>query len=257
MKHLISLRKAAVLVVVLPIFLMGCQTLDYRSIQSEFEIAAQADNGSYTATITEQSPLTVATYDTVAAKLTDVYIAQLDPKLHPNAYLIRAFCEWRLGKTIDSRMSANKGIQARPERGSRDHVLLVMMKALNNEAEIQKDWFARGKRFDRRDYIGIPNSIENRYGEVMDGFEDASAQYSFATPESTKYYLSFQKYRVLQNWATIIQSLNKGSQASPDGRLLQSTALSGAKQKLKQSLGEAIKEARNAVPETHWLRQLM
>src|SRR5262245_12873231 len=86
--------------------IVGCKTLEYRSVQSNFEDAVRADNEHFAMPFTDAP----SGYQGVAKKLTADYIAGLDPKLRPNAWTLRAVSQWRAGEFTQSVDSSLEGI---------------------------------------------------------------------------------------------------------------------------------------------------
>ena len=81
--------------------LTSCSTLEYRSIQDEFNSAVRADNElSFDPLAMQDSS---ALYKYVATQLTEDFIAKLpEAKLMVNAYTLRAVSQWRLQRGEDA-----------------------------------------------------------------------------------------------------------------------------------------------------------
>lgn len=238
--QLIRLYLAAL---VLLFLVPGCSTLDYRSVQTAFKDAAADARGAG-----QENPLTQGTYQSVANQLTNGYIGKLDPKLQPNAWMLRSICEWELGKTTESRSSAEHGLAAKPEDGSRDHVVLSMMEGLCAEKDIMILYGQKNKKFSQAEYftqLASDDPVERQYKTVINLLDRVKNTFSDSTPESTTYYYYYHRWRVVQNWREVVFN------GIPDSA--EETALENANAALGDTFSNVLKDAKARVPTTHWL----
>lgn len=167
------------------------RTLAYRAVQDDFETAVLTDGAGL-------DP------GEVAASLDDERIARLEPELRSNAWLLRAYAEWRDGALDAAKASAERGVNAGPVPGSRDEVLLHLLPALLVDSQVMAAWNARTRS---------PTLAEYRAGPARDMatallvVTDARAHFSASTPDETKHYVAYQEWRLLQNWREIISHL--------------------------------------------------
>jgi hypothetical protein len=201
------------------------RTLAYRAVQDDFETAVLTDGVGL-------DP------GEVAASLDDERIARLEPELRSNAWLVRAYAEWRDGALDAAEASAKRGVSAGPVPGSRDDVLLLLLPALLVDSQVMADWKARSRS---------PTLAEYRAGPARDMatallvVTDARGRFGPSTPEETEHYVAYQEWRLLQNWREIISHL-----PTPAAR---NTARDEARHD-GRSLREAAAAARGAIPPT-------
>src|SRR5688572_18427133 len=144
----------------------GCATLQYRTVQSEFETAVRADNERFASPFTEPA----SQYQAVAAQLTPDYINTLDPKLRPNAWTLRGVSQWRAGELAQAVESSNEGLaeierlkpRAPQLENGRDSIILSMLPGLVEDTRVRE-------RFRER---GATNIVED-YREYSDRFRNA------------------------------------------------------------------------------------
>lgn len=227
-------------------FASACTTLDYRSVQGEFVDAVAADNAW------SVSPLggnaAQGLYSGIHAELTEEYIAGLDARLQPNAWLLRAVSAWRLGDFSDARISAAKGVDKLPDtqRGSRDHVMLAMLDGL----VIDSDLLVKYRSLSGKVTLDVYQSsfspdFETGLKALDDGFKQAGP----ATPPEIGWYYHYHRWRLIQNWRTVVNSIEVDQDRA--------TAKADAEAKVGQKLGDAVKTERDEIPVNHPLHLLI
>jgi hypothetical protein len=219
----------------------ACKTIQYRKVQSQFEEAVRADLEERNPVIDRSDDL----YREVVAALTDGQISQLDPKLKANAWMIRSYSEWRRGKFEEADTSAKAGLKANPVKSSRDDILLHLIPALVIDSEVMKAWIAGGEKTDPDLYARLQ---EEAMRLAIRKLDTTKRRFGQATPASTKYYVDYQRWRILQNWRTLVTKIPSSEAAA------RSAALARAKVDGK-SLKQAAIDSRDAIPEYHFLRQ--
>lgn len=218
------------LTIVIALAAVGCTTTEYRQIQSDFEQAVRSDNAQLA--LIDRSGLL---YEAVATELSDQRIAELDEKLRPNAWLLRSFSEWRSGKLTEARASAQKGLDANPQAGSRDDVLLHLMPALVIDSEIMTAWAGAGKVTDPANY----NASQKRdFETALEKLDDATETFGLNTPQSTKHYVEYQRWRIIQNWREVISRIEDGPTRidAKDAALVNGKTLKAAAEAAKNSI---------------------
>src|SRR5262249_4294421 len=127
--------------------LTSCRTLEYRQVQSQFQEAVLADNSG--------TPFTHQ-HEDIVDHLTPEYIAGLDPKLRPNAWMLRAVSAWRAGLTNDvAQQSAQQGLaDTNLVAGSRDQIVLTMIPALVVDSDLLRRWLAADRTLTQDVYEG-------------------------------------------------------------------------------------------------------
>ena len=237
---------------------VSCRTIQYREVQSDFERAVQAE------TARAESPF-IDWYQGVAGTLTDPFIAKLDEKLRPNAWMLRGMAEWRSGSYSNANVSAARGTQEIERQqakapnlaSSRDGIVLTMLPGLVQDAQLR----------DRLQTLGTnwlaPASYEKnfltQFKAVLTQFREAKQQFGAPTPAAVKHYWNFQVWRALENWNITLGKLLPGEEATAQ-------AYAGADQVIANqfsnlttgtNLTSAIQAAKLAIPEDHLYRHLI
>jgi hypothetical protein len=231
--------KMLVLAVVLGA-LAACHTTGFRRVQSNFNSAMQQDNAGASAEAKKG-------FADLSQELTPDYIAKLDPKLRPNAWMIRAVSAWRVGLTNDvAQESVDRGLSdTNLVVGSRDQIMMTMVPALVVDSDLLGRWQAANK------------NVGDVYSSVFEkGFKAALTELSKIpplmnerTPPDTRAYYHYQRWRILQNWASVIGSLTPPEVASD--------ANQRAKAFVGKGLLDAAKEDRDKIPNNDPLRALI
>lgn len=227
------------LLAALALALTSCPSFQYRKVQSTFEEAVLADNAQLNPVIDRSAEL----YGHVAQELTEERIGELDTKLRPNAWLLRAFSQWRSGSLEDARVSAQKGRAAQPVANSRDDVLLHLIPVLVVDSQVMEAWRTRGEQTDPGQY----EALEKDFKTALDQIKKSLGRFGPATPHSTRYYVQYQRWRIMQNWRGVIAALPE--------RVDRQNARAAAAATLGKPLKDAAKEARDAIPVSHFLNQ--
>src|SRR5688572_11624075 len=126
----------------------GCSTLQYRSVQSQFENTVRADNERFAMPFTDVA----SAYQAVADDLSPDYIARLDPKLRPNAWTLRSVSQWRAGESAQAVASSVEGLaeisrlkqQAPQLENGRDSIILTMVPGLVEDTRLRERFRERG-----------------------------------------------------------------------------------------------------------------
>jgi len=232
--------------VVLLVGLLGlgspaCATFGYRSVQSDFEAAVLADNQELDPIIDRSGQL----YAEVVGALSAERIASLEPRLRANAWLLRAFSQWRLGAFADARASAARGRNAGPALHSRDDVLLHLIPALAIDSEAMQAFVAAGRRVEPARYQA---RFAPDFATALEQVGAAEARFGAATPHSTRFYVLYQRWRLVANWREVVSRL-------PDAEARRQARAHARVDGL--SLADAANAAREAIPESYFLRQRM
>ena len=235
MKTLSRNLTASLALAVLAVSLTGCRVLDYRAVQRDFNLAVQADNA--------EQPFTEP-HAQIVATLTTNYIAKLDPKLRPNAWMLRAVSAWRSGQLELARTSAEQGLhESALQAHSRDAVILKLVPGLGVDSELLGKWRVASNHLSAAQYAPFASDFRTAWDQL----QSAQAEVGPPTPESVISYVHFQKWRVLEDWRIVLSGLTDD------------TTRQSARDEAKQVLGKDLKEAadaeRNAIPAGHPLRE--
>jgi hypothetical protein len=242
-------RSLATTLIVLAIagLAFGCpSTFHYRTLQSEFIEAAHADNQ---ASVDPLSASTAdASYASIAAELTPERIAELDPKLRGNAWVIRSYSHWRSGRYRDAIASADIGLKT-DGVGPRDRILLQLLPALAVDSEAKDLWVAKNRTLTAADYAPFKQAFTQAYGEIR----KAESLVDANTAPSTTYYIAYHQWRIVTNWNIVIASVDKDAVVSP----ARSAARADAEKVVGEELSRKADAARDKIPDWHPLRQLI
>lgn len=177
-------------------------------VQTEFEQAFHTDR-LYSGRISAAP----SGYQAVMSFLSKEGIAKLEPGQRPNAWMMRAISEWRNGQHAEAKASASSGLASKPAAHSREQVLMTMLPALITDSEVISAWRASGMRYSAQQYA----TVESSYLQAMQTLDAAEAAIDkTSTPEPTRSYFAYQKWRLLFNWETIISTLNEGKTAAEE-----------------------------------------
>lgn len=216
----------------------ACRTLEYRSVQSDFEQAVQANN---TGTPFGRQ------YEDVYNRLTTNYIAKLDPKLRPNAWMLRAVSAWRAGLT-NAEESATAGLgESTLVHGSRDEIILKMIPALVVDSDLQRRWLAAKRHLSEANY---KDTFERGFKAAIEDLNTVESVLNEKTPVDASAYRNYHHWRILINWAAVIGSIDPltARGAAQD----RATALVG-----QPDLKAAADVQRDKIPADHALRALI
>ena len=238
-----QLVSGAALVVMLAV-VAACGTIQYRDVQGEFVNAVAADNAWAVSPFGGNAA--EGLYNSILVQLTDDYIAKLDARLQPNAWLLRAVSEWRLGEFSNARSSAAKGLGRLQDkqRGSRDHVMLAMLDGLI----IDSDLLARYQALPDVTLADYQNDFAADFATALQALDDGYGQAGPATPAEVGWYYHYHRWRLIQNWRSVVNSLD-----DEDRRI----AKADAEGQVGQKLRKAMDAERDMIPENHPLHELI
>jgi hypothetical protein len=225
----------------------GCATFQYRTIQTQFSDAARADNDSSVDALSASTAET--SYASIVTDLTPERIAKLDPKLHGNAWVIRSYSQWRSGRYADATGTARTGL-ATPGLGSRDRVLLTLLPALAIDSQAVDRWNAKGRQLTGAEYADFGRDFSTAYGEL----EKTKSAIDASAAPSTRYYVAYQRWRILNDWSIIIETIDWNV---PGESAARKEARDAANALVGSTLPTAAKQARDSIPDGNPLRQLI
>ncbi|MHC4955586.1 MAG: hypothetical protein ACYTGZ_17175 [Planctomycetota bacterium] len=193
-------RASLLLLVAWALLAPACTVLEYRDIQTDFQIAAAADNEATTTPFIDPG----ANYDSVLAALTPEYIKGMkEARLRPNAWMLRAVSCWRTNQYEDAVAAATAGLKDPGlTAGSRDAVIMEMIPGLVREAQVMDDWAAKDKKFTAAEYEAQRDNMKKAWKALG----TAESKATTATPQSVRSYLHYQRWRVAQNWVELIRT---------------------------------------------------
>ena len=195
--------KLPLLLAAVALSLAACRTLEYRTVQSDFEQAVRADNAG--------NPFS-RQHEDIVTRLTPEYIGNLEPKLRPNAWMLRAVSAWRSGMTNAPEQSARSGLaETNLVHGSRDEIVLAMIPALVTDSDLQRRWLAASRTLTEDPY---KTTYEPGFKAALRELSDeAEAKMNERTPVDARAYYHYHRWRILLNWAAVIASVKPVSAA--------------------------------------------
>lgn len=195
---LLNRCRFAAVAAALSVLLTSCQTLDYRQIQNQFNQAVQADNTGI--------PFT-SQHAEVLESLTPEYISKLEPKLRPNAWMLRSVSAWRMGSNELARTTSRLGLKEPTlVAGSRDHVVLEMIPALVIDSDLNRRWSEAGRVLTGSEYAATyeTTGFAQAWRQMSGPAKNAITK---ATPDEVVAYFHYQRWRLIVNWAAVIVSI--------------------------------------------------
>ena len=172
---------------------------DLQRTQRTFDAASHQDN---LAAIGQGIP---SGYADVLKELTPERISALpDPRLKANAWMMRGVSEWRTGDYLKAQASAANGLQAGPESGSRDHLLLLMLPALAIDGQIFDAWKKAGQSFTLEQYNSM---AANDYPVALTKLRSVSGSFNEKTDDDTRHLVAFHQWRLFLNWDAMINRM--------------------------------------------------
>jgi hypothetical protein len=248
---------------------VSCTALRYRAIQDDFNHAVEMDNESAMGRYGSSQVFVDPGYDEVISNLSDRYIAALDPKLQPNAYMLRAVSEWRLARSqisydaaspyLDASLrSARAGLKdPGPQLHSRDHVILRILPALLIDTEIEKRFNDLDRKLSAAQYEQTPG-FKSLFDQAFRQVQAGKNAIGLATPEGVRYYVIFQRWRLMDNWRTVINGLFAEPGAVPNTDDLRDKAsIEAAGLLAVKSLDAEMREIQKSIPADDPIRKLM
>ncbi|MBM3848269.1 MAG: hypothetical protein FJ405_18530, partial [Verrucomicrobia bacterium] len=172
-------------------FIVGCSTLDHRGLQTRFEEAVRADNERFRIPFVDVE----SGYRSVASEITPAYVARLNPRLRPNALLLKAVSLWRSGEFAEASATALEG-QAEVNRlkatvphieSGRDNVILMMLPGLTEDARSR----ARFSEGGVRDIVEHYDEYVSRFRAAIRGLTEAREKVGAATPTEVVHYWNY------------------------------------------------------------------
>ncbi len=261
MQRLRIQRFFQIFVLILIATLVGscASTFTYRDIQKDFNNAVQAENIPDPSAIGSITSTPLAGYEDVLKRLDDKYIQSLDPRLKMNAYTMKAVAQWRTGKLSEAKQTADTGLAlTNVPTSPRDRMVLLIIRPLVNEQDLRTRYgqLPQPKRISQTEYQKI---YAKDFPDIAAALKNAAAQATPDTPESILYYVYFQRWRVLQDWNTVINHLWDGKKfGSKDSTQIQDAArIDAAKALYVENFQKAIVDQEEMIPNGYWLRNYM
>ncbi len=227
--------------------LASCATHIYSQLQDDFAEQVERDNlRSASPFFDDDLTAPDAEFERIAKRLSESTIADLPAELQPNAWMLRAISFWRSGQGTEANAAAQKGLALVPMKGTREDVILRMITGLVIDQEMSAKWTDVELRSME---IEPYEAIAEDYGTAMEELDQAKASVtSHITPASVSDYLTYHRWRVLQNWRLATMRVKTDSLGQ---------AYSISSKLLGKSLSEAIRSEENALSSGSSYRELI
>jgi hypothetical protein len=248
------------LFILMAAWISGCaSTVTYHNVQKDFNDAVQVDNLPSTTAIGTLTSSTLVGYEDVLAALDDKYIDSLDPKLRINAYAMKAVSQWRTAKFDEAKKTAETGLGlANVPSSPRDRMVLLIIKPLVNEQDLRFRYLKldEPKRLTTSEY---QETYAKDFADIAAALKNALAQATPDLPPDVLYYVYYQRWRVLQDWDTVISHLWDGKDFhSEESNKIQDRAFKDAANVLNVAdFKQEIKSQKENIPRGYWLRNYM
>ena len=225
-RRIISFPKQIVFFTVIVCILSGCPimpTIHYSAIQADF------NRGDY---------------QKVDNELSDVKIQALDPKLQFNAYTLKAFSEWQIGKYAEAKQTAatamtKPGLVA----GPRDKFFMSILPTLVTSDELTTKYqkLTAPRQITMQTY---KNDYESGYKRVVTSLKDAYSQAPADVPDSSLHYARCQRKHALMTWREIMNNIWNGTDFNSEEsmNLREEARDRAAKDIQATSIGDEIKK---------------
>jgi hypothetical protein len=117
------------------------------------------------------------------------------------------------------------------------------MPTLVIDSQVMQQWRAAGERTD----VGQYKALQKDFTTALAQIDTSMGRYGPTTPNSTRYYVHYQRWRMMQNWRAVIAAIADREERQ--------NAQAAAESMLGKPLKAAVQEARDAIPTAHFLHQ--
>ncbi len=257
MRKVQRFHKTLLLILMAAVVSSCASTFTYRDIQKDFNDAVQAENTRNIEAVGLITSSSLAGYENVLARLDDKYIQSINPKLKMNAYAMKAIAQWRTGKLSEAKQTAATGLAlGNVPSNPRDKMVLMIIKPLVNDQDLGVRYrqLREPRRVSLTDYQNI---YAKDFADAAADLKYAAAQATPDLPEDVIFYVYYQRWRVLQNWNTVINHLWDGKDfKSKDSTDIQDRASKDTAKALNGvELKSEIKNQKEKISDGHWLRR--
>lgn len=186
-------------------------------------------------------------------ELTQEYISEEKEKRRPNAYYMKAYSQLEIAKTnedyVKAIKSAEKGLKELVLLDhSRDKIFLMMIPALAIDKEIEQKWKANNEISSYEDYYNEVDGYERHFITIFEEFKKPVNEIRDPTPLDVVGRLHYEEWRAIQNWRTVINSIDAGDEQQDNAARMK--AHTRAKSFFEgNKLSEAANAERDAISE--------
>ncbi|HAB16120.1 MAG TPA: toll/interleukin-1 receptor domain-containing protein [Verrucomicrobiota bacterium] len=145
-------------------------------------------------------------FQTVAELYTPKFIESLDPRLRPNAWMLRALSGWRGRSREEAIESARNGLlEPAIVAGSREQVILQMIPAMVIDSDLSRKWIKAGRELSASEYLTTyEKSFEAAWRQLSGPANEGINQ---TTPDAVVDYFHYQRWQLILNWSAVIGSI--------------------------------------------------
>lgn len=234
---------------------LACATLEQREINRRFNAANRIVLDASSSAVDRQRAKDE--FSQVIASLTESQIMARPPEERANAFVMRAYAQWRTDFHSDATFSCRRAqVDKQLVAGSHADVMSQLLPGLIlSSGEILR-WHASERRVSPKRY----DAYERNFVKAMKQVAEAEARLASNTPEDTRAFVRYAKWRVAANWRWVLVSMSGGKSGRVQQRQSQGSrsmveVLGGAKESALspvQALNALIRE----IPEESSLRAL-
>lgn len=258
-------RGVELAIVGLAVIGLACASLQQKAIGRRFDAANRIVLDATSSSEAKEQALD--DFGRVVADLGEQRIEALPPESRADAYIMRAYAEWR-GKQLGAAKYSSRRAELDPElvAGSHADVMSQLLPGLIvSDREILR-WIATGRSVNPSGYKAYENNFIDAIGRV----EKAQARVSPNTPQDTRAFVPYAKWRIAADWARVRRSLvakpNRGPRATGNetASMLRALGAENSDLTIKQVLGglrqqipaegplRALARAQKRAPRSRW-----
>ncbi len=194
-------------------------------------------------------------YTKVNKELTPEYISEQNEKRRPTAYYMKSYSQLELEDFMNAIKSAEEGLkEPKLLPHSRDKIFLMMLPALAIDKVIEQNWKARNEISSYENYFSDVDGYEKDFKTIFKEFAKSENEIGEPTSLDVVHRLHYEKWRVIQNWRSIIFSIDAGDDQQDNDAWTK--AHNRAKSSFEgKKFSEAANAERDAIPDDNVYRE--
>ena len=187
---------------------LACATQKQREISRRFESANRMVLSATSSP--EERQRAREDFSQVAADLTESRIAKLPPGERADAFVMRAYAQWRTGRLSDARFSCRRAaVDPRVVSGSRTDVMSQLLPGLILASREVARWHVGDRRVSAFGFEAYEQNFLKALGMVAQAEERLASN----TPEETRAFVSFARWSIAADWRWAFVSISRHNDA--------------------------------------------